>query len=156
MITVQNRQRVLREQLRKRQDILRTRLDELLTERGWKTNVLAERAGVSASAVYNFTSGTTKMGMPTFKAIAEAFDVSEEYLLMLSSDRARKSAELHRRAESIDPKDQEIDEIVSTLNELNAEDVARIRLLVETFRHPNIEETFRSAPKITKTRQPKK
>lgn len=76
--------------LSKNQDVLRVRLKDALDVRGWDRTTLSERSGVARSTIYNFLSGS-KLGLAALYSIAEALDVSEEFLLGATHESARRA-----------------------------------------------------------------
>lgn len=71
---------------KQRLEIFRERLAEILKERGMEQKKLAEMVGVSSKAISAYVRGKADPSLEKFAKIAEALDVSADYLLGLSDE----------------------------------------------------------------------
>ena len=67
--------------------IFRMRLRELMEEHKWSQKELAERCGMTAATISRWLKGTHVADIQGVIKIANAFNVTSDYLLGLSSDR---------------------------------------------------------------------
>lgn len=91
------RPRVQLDQLR-----LRTVLAERRLQLGWTLRELAERSGVSSSAVHALEQGNTRAQLDNFVAVLAALELTPEQVLIVdSSAPLRERSELERRIDLV-------------------------------------------------------
>ena len=93
----------LRMELKCRQDVVRDRLKHILATRKWSQAYLSKKAGLASGTVYNFLLGNKRIGMMSLRSVAEALDVSEEYLLDLTPNPLRETASSGAEETHADP-----------------------------------------------------
>lgn len=114
----------IKKALSKNQDVIRARLNDALEERGWDRTVLSKRSGVARPTIYNFLSGTSNIGTSALRSIAEALDVSEQFLLGITAESTRQPA---ITATSL-PKSQSLSDGHSASEDLELSDkIARLK-----------------------------
>lgn len=110
------------------------RLKELMREKGWKAGELATYSGVKYDTVYSLVTGRRpNSNVATVKQIADALDVSVDYLLGLSDERMPSGevmpAELRRLLSIAGDlpamRQEELTRIAGALVELERERMAR-------------------------------
>lgn len=72
----------------KSDDLFRQRLLSLRTQRGLNQEELAKRAGLQATAVSHFETGTRKPSFDNLRRLADALETTVDYLMGRTSDPA--------------------------------------------------------------------
>lgn len=110
------------------QDVVRARVIETLERLGWNQTVLSERSGVARPTIYSFMSATRSLGELSFCKIAEAMNVSEEWLVGLSNTSDRGDAPDIKQPEQLS-RDEAMEELREAFVQLEPDEQ---RLLIET------------------------
>ena len=89
-----------------------SRLRGAREKRGLSQAELAQRAGLQASAISHFETGTRKPSFDNLRRLADALDVTTDYLLgrVTSSQVIRGADRLHRNLDRLTTKDREFAE----------------------------------------------
>ena len=99
-------------------DIFLERLRKTREHRGLSQRQLAGRTGLQASAVSHFETGARKPSFENLKKLADALDVTIDYLLGRTNELAGVATadRLHRHIDALTADDQELaKEILETL-----------------------------------------
>lgn len=93
-------------------DVFSERLRAAREKRGLSQGDLASRAGLQASAISHFETGTRKPSFDNLRRLADALDVTTDYLLGRVTDaQALAGADkLHRHLDRLTSEDREIAE----------------------------------------------
>ena len=91
-------------------ETFRIRLKEAREMREWNQGQLAERAGMPASSVAHFESGSRKPSFDSLRRLANALDVTTDYLLgrVDTPERAEAGDPLFRDVGKLTGNDREI------------------------------------------------
>lgn len=110
-----------------------TLLKELRAQRGLTQGQLAKAAGVSPGNVGDWESGKSKPGYNALASLARIFDVSADYLLELTPEKASADDGALRRLEQV-KQEQGLTCDGSPLDNVEADLIAMFRLLPEEGR----------------------
>ena len=96
----------------KRSEAFLARLRTAREKRGLSQGDLANRAGLQASAISHFETGTRKPSFDNLRRLADALDVTTDYLLgRVTDDQALAGADkLHRHLDRLTTDDRDIAE----------------------------------------------
>lgn len=102
---------------RKPSDVFPERLRAAREKRGLSQGDLAGRAGLQASAISHFETGTRKPSFDNLRRLADALDVTTDYLLGRVTDaQALAGADrLHRHLDRLTSEDREVAEEILQL-----------------------------------------
>src|SRR5262249_5961645 len=98
-------------------DVFPERLRAAREKRGLSQGDLATRAGLQASAISHFETGTRKPSFDNLRRLADALDVTTDYLLgRVTDDQALAGADrLHRHLDRLTSEDREMAEDILEL-----------------------------------------
>lgn len=82
--------------------MLRNRIRELRTQRGWSQEALASRVGVSNQQVSNLETGTSELSLRWIERLAKAFEVPAEDMVGAGVDEGLLRAVLTAVMELVD------------------------------------------------------
>lgn len=93
-------------------DVFRERVRLAREMRGLSQAELAKRAGLQDSAISHFETGTRKPSFDNLRRLADALDVTTDYLLGRTSDAGRpaEASRLHRHKSRLTDADQDLAE----------------------------------------------
>lgn len=94
-------------------DVFRERLRAAREIRGLSQGELAEKAGLQASAISHFETGTRKPSFDNLRRLADALDATTDYLLGRTSELtglATRAEKLHRHYGQLTSSDREVAE----------------------------------------------
>ncbi len=97
------------------------RIRELRVRRGWSQQQLAERVGVRQKQISSYERNVNTPSGEIFIALADAFDISLDYL-------ARRGA---NNATTVNVADRELIEMVQVVDRLEDEDRALIKRVID-------------------------
>lgn len=105
-------------------DVFPARLRAAREKRGLTQGELAKRAGLQMSAISHFETGTRKPSFENLRRLADALDVTTDYLLGRSEDfdGSAAAAKLHRHGANLTATDLELTEqFIKLLEKRNKE-----------------------------------
>src|ERR1700729_2325506 len=103
-------------------DIFPTRLRKARELRDLNQGTLAEKAGMQASAISHFETGNRKPSFDNLRRLADALDVTTDYLLGRTDDIAGPATadKMHRHYDNLSDADRGLaDEILDILQKRN-------------------------------------
>ena len=105
-------------------DVFPARLRAAREKRGLTQGELAKRAGLQMSAISHFETGTRKPSFENLRRLADALDVTTDYLLGRTEefDGSAAAAKLHRHGANLTATDLELTEqFIKLLEKRNKE-----------------------------------
>jgi transcriptional regulator with XRE-family HTH domain len=103
-----------------------TRMRELRKEKGWKQIDLAEKAGIDKNMISYYENGKYIPSADALMKIAEAFDVSIDYLLI-------ENIQKKPLRQKIDLIDSEVVELLMNFNKLTDTEKESLKNIIESL-----------------------